>query len=1063
MTLFNSKIIVAAILVLSLSVCMAQPAVPEYEDESVTGVNREKGRSTFWYYSSRDNAIDGGYYKCNDNVSLNGKWKFHFCEKPADRIVDFYKTDYDVSAWKDIDVPGSWPLQGYDKPLYMNHPYEFNTTNPYPYKVPVDWNPVGAYRRNFDVPIGWVDKRIVLHFGAVKSSFYVFVNGQKVGYSQDSKMQAEFDITPYVKAGATNVLAVEVYRFSKGSYLEGQDFWRLAGIKRDVWLYATPKVFLQDFFVKAGLKNDYKDGQFDLSFTLANKSNRNETAEVSVTLLDEKNIPVIDKKNTLKLQKNKTVTQNIAQTISNCKQWNAENPQLYTLLIEVKSPQGTVYSSSKTGFRTVEIKNAQLLINGQYVYVKGANRHEHHPEFGHYIPKESMERDLELIKQFNLNAIRTSHYPADPYFYELCDKYGVYMVDEANVESHGLGAALQNIIDSTRHIACDPGWEAIHLDRMERMFQRDKNHPAVILWSMGNECGDGRNFRKGYEMLHKFDPTRYVQFEQAGTLPHTDVYCPMYMKMENMKNYALSKNATKPLIQCEYSHSMGNSLGNFQDYWDLIESYPLLQGGFVWDFIDQGIENTRNGQRFFDYGGGFGLEHIRNDANFCANGLFNSGRNPNPHAYEAKKVLQGIRVKKSPAGENGFLVVNNYSFINTNKYVMKWSIIKDGHVVESGTLSPAIAPLKSDIVKIPYKTTITVDAEYYINFEFITRQAEGLLPADWVIAYDQLPLNTYQYSPQNNTSIVSPTDDALICRETSDSIIIGGNNGLIVAFDKKKGMLCKYTGNGIDFVRSSMKPDFYRVRIDNDDWDAANDIWMNTSGKITTVTVNVLKEPLKNKKNQFGTITVSVNYTLVAGSEAQNMIYFENMYTIYPDGKIDIANRFTPKYYNGEASMSIPRIGQVVQINGELSNAKWYGRGPWENYADRKTSALVGNYSMPVKDLAYDYIRPQENGYRTDVRWLELTNADGAGLKIKGTPMFCFNAQYTSQANFFTPEGKRIRYTIDMKKEKDYYLNIDYGQKGVGGDNSWGKPVHVEYLVLLRYYEYGYSIEPLIK
>lgn len=1055
----NPKLILLGCFFVSALCVNATSVMSEYEDETVTGVNREEGRSTFWYYSDRANAINGGYYNCKDNISLNGKWKFHFCEKPVDRIVNFYQTEFDVSDWKEIDVPGSWPLQGYDKPLYMNHPYEFNTINPYPYKVPVDWNPVGAYRRNFTIPSGWSDKRIVLHFGAVKSAFYVFVNGHKVGYSQDSKMQAEFDITAYVKTGTENVLAVEVYRFSKGSYLEGQDFWRLAGIKRDVWLYATPKVFLQDFFAKSTLINDYKDGNLDLSLTLRNLSNKIEVPEITVSLLDLENRIVFEEKKTFQLKKNQTVTQSLNAVIKDCKSWNAENPQLYFLMVAVKTKDGITYSSSKIGFRSIEIKNSFLYINGKYVYMKGVNRHEHHPKYGHYIPKETMEKDVEMIKKFNINAVRTAHYPADPYFYELCNQYGVYIIDEANIESHGLGAALQNVIDSSRHIANDTGWEAIHLDRMKRMFQRDKNHPSVILWSMGNECGDGRNFVAGYNMLHKLDPTRFVQFEQAGNLPHTDIYCPMYMKIDLMKNYALSANVTKPLILCEYAHSMGNSLGNFQDYWDLIETYPVLQGGFIWDFVDQGMENFRGGQRFFDYGGGFGQENFRNDANFCVNGLFNPDREPNPHAYEARKVYQNIRVKENQTGEkNSFVIVNNHSFTNTNYYSMKWSVLKDGNIIESGIKTVDVEPLKSRIITVPYQTSITADAEYLINFEFITRSTEGLLPSHWVVAYDQLPLNKPEIK-----CIRPDSEGELHVVETSDSVMIKGANGMLVTFSKTSGALSKFVYSGFDYIKSPMLPDFYRIPNDNDQWDAENNVWLNTAEKIKSVLMDIKKDPVEGEKDLFKKVTVSVKYTLISGEMPQQTVWYDNTYTIYPDGKIEIHNRFNPKYYNGEANMSIPRIGQVVQINGELSNARWYGRGPWENYADRKTSALLGIYAKSVKDLAYDYIRPQENGYRTDVRWLELTNKNGYGIKIEGMPGFCFNAQHTAQKNYYHADGKHIRYTVDMKSENDYYLNIDYGQKGVGGDNSWGKPVHNEYLVLLRYYEYGYSLIPKVK
>lgn len=1042
-----------------LGQAMAFSQKKEYEDESVTGVNRLDGRATFWYYQDKPEAIRGGYDNCPDNISLDGKWKFHFCEKPADRITGFYKQDFDVSDWKEIDVPGSWPLQGYDKPLYMNHPHEFNPYNPYPYAVPTDWNPVGAYRRTFTIPESWGEQRVVLHFGAVKSAFYVWVNGQKVGYSQDSKMQAEFDITPYVQFGKENTVSVEVYRFSMGSYLECQDFWRLAGIKRNVWVYSTPTTYLKDFFADAGLTDDYKEGVLELNVELQNAGSKKQKPEVTYTLLDANNRTVFEEKETIALSKGEIKKLTLKKNIGDCLKWTDETPNLYTLLIGVKDDRGTTYSSGKVGFRRVELKNGQLTVNGMPIYVKGANRHEHHPKLGHYIPTETMRKDVELMKQFNINSIRTCHYPCDPYFYELCDRYGIFVVDEANIESHGLGAALQNVIDPAKHVACDPNWTAIHLDRMERMFQRDKNHPSVIIWSLGNECGDGLNFEKGYAMLKKMDKSRLVQFEQAGTLPHTDIYCPMYMKMENMENYARSADAYRPLIQCEYAHAMGNSLGNFQDYWDLIESYPLLQGGFIWDFVDQGMEAFKDGKRYFEYGGGFGQGHIRNDASFCVNGLFNPDRLPNPHAHEAKKVLQSIRVKKSDIGKNQFVVKNNFSFTNANKYTLVWSLLKNGEPVEQGEMSVNLEPREAGLISVPYKTTIADgDGEYFLNFSFRTKEAEPMLPKGWEVAYDQIALNRAGVL----CAAGNVAGSGLNLAQTDAEINISGDKGLLLTFDKQKGAISAFAYEGFDYVKSPMLPDFWRVNTDNDEWDKENDVWRNSASNTTVTEVTVEPGQLLSKKDKrYSQIVVRMKLKITVSDKPQNTVFFDSDYTVYPNGRIEVSNRFTPLYYNGEANMSIPRIGQSVQINGALSAAEWYGRGPWENYSDRKTSALVAKYGMPVEDMEYDYIRPQENGYRTDVRWLELKSQDGHALKICGAPAFCFNVQQTAKENYFTTEGKPVRSAIDLKRENDYFLNIDLGQKGVGGDNSWGKPVHTEYLMLLRHREYSYSIQPL--
>ncbi len=1050
----SQLLIYVVLCMLGISVSAQQK---EYENPRVTGVNREDGRATFWYYSDKNEALKGGYGNAPDNILLNGKWKFHFCEKPAERLTEFYQTGYDVSAWDDIDVPGSWPLQGYDKPLYMNHPYEFNYVDPYPYRVPAEWNPVGAFRRTVQVPSEWKGKRIVLHFGAVKSAFYVWVNGQEVGYSQDSKMQAEFDVTPYIQYGKENVIALEVYRFSIGSYLECQDFWRLAGIKRDVWLYATSPVFLKDFFVIGDLDKQYKDGLLELSCTLKNTLTRKAPVSISFSLIDKDDKTVWAEKRTVVLSGRKEQSLNLKRMIGGCERWTAETPYLYTLLVGVEEADGkTTYSSCKVGFRKVEVKNARLLVNGVPIYIKGANRHEHHPKYGHYIPRETMKKDIELMKQFNINAIRTCHYPCDPYFYELCDKYGIYVVDEANIESHGLGAALQNVIDPQKHIACDPEWTDIHLDRMNRMFQRDKNHPSVIIWSMGNECGDGLNFIEGYKMLKALDKSRLVQFEQAGTLPHTDIYCPMYMKGEIMKNYALSPDARMPLIQCEYAHSMGNSLGNFQDYWDLIETYPVLQGGFVWDFVDQGMDVYRNGVHYYEYGGGFGQEKIRNDGAFCINGLFSPDRKPNPHAYEARKVLQSLRVRRSKLGEKMFEVTNTFSFTNADKYQLVWNVLQDGHVVESGSIPFALTPRTTGLLTIPYQTILSDQYEYFLNVEFKQKEVDGLLPKGWTVAYDQIPLN------RSAKKITVDTVSQTLTYWENDTVIgIKGERGLNLLFDKQKGGLKSLQYEDFDYLKSSLLPDFWRVNTDNDDWDSENNVWKDAASKMKVLQVTVEPVATVSKRiKQYGQIKVHIKTQFTVSDKPQHTIFFDTDYTVYADGMIRVDNYFTPNYYNGESNMSIPRIGQVANINSELSLAQWYGRGPWENYSDRKTAALVGRYEVPVCELPYNYIRPQENGYRTDVRWLQLKSPDGHTLKVTGEPIFCFNIQFTGQNGYFTKEGTRMRSSVDMVEEKDYYLNIDYAQKGVGGDNSWGKPVHSEYLVLLRYHAYSFWLQP---
>ncbi|MFI3288270.1 MAG: glycoside hydrolase family 2 TIM barrel-domain containing protein [Rikenellaceae bacterium] len=1044
----KSILMLSLLAVGQLAMASTTPPLLEWQDNQVTGVNREEGRATFWYYETEDEALSGGYYNCETNQSLNGEWKFSFATNPDEREADFYKTSYDVSAWDDIKVPGSWPLQGYDRPVYLNHPYEFALQNPYPCVAPTAWNPVGSYRRDFTISKEWKNQRVVLYFGAVKSAFYVWVNGKKVGYSQDSKMQAEFDITPYIKEG-NNTLAVEVYRFSIGSYLECQDFWRLAGIKRDVWLYATPKTFIKDVKVSSPMINDYKDGELTVEVELAALSGSS-TQNVDVELFDAEGNSIYKGSKSAKVSKSKGAIVTLNNLFPGIEPWSAESPNLYTLVVSNGAKgKDKSYMSTKVGFRTVELRNSQLQVNGKPIYVRGVNRHEHHPELGHFVPRETVEKDVELMKKLNINSVRTCHYPADPYFYELCDKYGLYICDEANVESHGLGAAVQAPYDPAKHIADDASWIKIHHNRMERMVQRDKNHPSVIIWSMGNECGDGVVFREGYKMLKEMDPSRLVQFEQAATQPHTDVYAPMYMRMDKVKNYAISNDSYRPLILCEYVHAMGNSLGNFQDYWDLFETYPLLQGGFIWDWVDQAVVDYRDGERFLDYGGAYGYQNERNDGAFCLNGVINADRELNPHAYEAKKVLQALRVKPVVGSDNEFELFNNFSFTNASKYAQSWTLEKNGVAVESGVLNLTTCPLRSERFTVNYTTKLTCDADYYITFNFDTKDVEGYLPKGYTVAYDQLALR--EFKKRNYESVSEGELDV----EENDSEVVISSGDFSVKFSTESGALSGLTLGGFEYVESAMRPDFWRVKVDNDGWSDGEKYWKNAH-KHTTL------EDFEIVENRDGDkiVSVAVIATTLIDIDPKNLTadlqkaYFNTTYTIYPDATIEVMNNFLPTYYHAERDMSLPRIGQLIALSGKLSEAEWYGRGPWENYSDRKTSALVGRYSMPVSEMMYNYTRPQENGYRTDVREFALTSKDGYGIEIEGLPRIGINAQNISKESY-----ESSRNTVDLNKEDKVYLNIDLAQMGVGGDNSWGNPVHVDYRVLMRNYNYGYVIK----
>ncbi|MFR9625960.1 MAG: glycoside hydrolase family 2 TIM barrel-domain containing protein [Rikenellaceae bacterium] len=1048
MNLTNNLLAVG--LLLSIGSATASSNLPEYKDKSVTGVNRLDGRSTFWYYTNREDALKSSYLYHPENISLNGDWAFNFVEKPADRVVNFYEESFDVSGWDKIEVPGSWPLQGYDKPLYMNHKYEFVGKNPaYPAFVPDDWNPVGAYRRDFEIPADWDGKRVVLHFGAVKSSFYVWVNGKKVGYSQDSKMQAEFDITPYIKVGEKNSVAVEVYRFSIGSYLEGQDMWRLAGIKRNVWVYPTEKSYVADFSAATSLTNCYKDGVLDLTIDIAGA--RASKGSISVELLSPEGDAVFSEK----IKSSKAGSYKLSKIVEACQPWSDEFPNLYTLVIGYNDGVNTTYQSSKVGFRSVELKNSQMLVNGMPIRVKGVNRHEHHPKYGHYIPDETTELDIQLMKELNVNAIRTSHYPADPYMYELCDKYGIFVLDEANVETHGLGAALQAYYDPAKHIADDPSWEAIFHDRIIRMYDRDKNHPSVIIWSMGNECGDGSIFRNGYTKLKETDPTRLVIFEQAGTQSHTDIVGPMYMTMDKIRNYSLSNDTYRPLILCEYCHTMGNSLGNFQDYWDLFDNSHNLQGGFIWDWVDQGLEDVRDGERFFDYGGAFGLQGEHNDGAFCLNGIVNPDRVPNPHAYEMKKVYDNVDVSKSRNCVKSFNIRNKFSFTNLSQVKTLWKLTKDGEVVESGELKLDIAANKEATVTVPFETEINCGSEYLITFEFSLPANKDGLKKGHVVAADQL-----QLSAKNTLGFEAEVGAPLYLNQNDKDITVKGNNFTYV-ISAATGRLTSINVAGEEFLKAEAEYDFYRVPVDNDGWDKLAQHWKGAHERVSLVDLDVTGEKL-NKKS-YKSISVTAKSYVAANEKMRLNGDFTTTYTITGDGAIAVDNKFIPTSYHAEQENAMPRLGERYELRGDLKKASWYGRGPWENYSDRKTSAFVGHYTMPTEELSHQYIRPQESGYRTDTRTLTLSNGSGVELNVYAGTLFAFQASHYPKENYFTEAGKPIRNTVDLKREENLFLNVDFGQKGIGGDNSWGNPVHVDYRLLMRSYKYNYVIKPIVK
>lgn len=1010
----------------------------EYEDPKIVGVNKVKPHSLAFLFGNNEDWKNISKEESKNYFSLNGDWSFDWSFNPDERQKNFFEEGYDYSKWGSIAVPRNMEMEGYGVPIYLNHPYEF-TKKPNAPEIPHNWNPVGSYIKEIDLPKGWDAERVLIHFGAVKSAIYLWINGEYVGYSQGSKTPTEWDLTTYLKAGK-NKIAFEIYRFSDGSYLECQDFWRLSGIERDVYLYKMPKVHVSDMRVTADLDDTYLNGKFSSEISFGNLGNKKGTETVTVEISDLSGKTVFTKTKSINIEVNESASLSFETLIRDCDPWSAEEPNLYTLTVSLEEAKKVIVE--KIGFRSVEIRDAQLLVNGKAVLVKGVNRHEHDPKLGHYITKEVMELDVQLIKKLNINAVRTSHYPNDPYFYDLCDKYGLYVVNEANIESHALGAAKQRTYDPLKHIADDPDWELAHLDRVERMFERDKNHPSIIIWSLGNECGDGVNFVKAYNWLKAKD-TRPVQFEQANLKSHTDIFAPMYMKMESMKNYANSIHNYRPLIQCEYAHAMGNSVGNLQDYWDLIESEPILQGGFIWDWVDQGMEKfTDDGKRYFAYGGDFGPDSLRNDNNFCINGLVNPDRELNPHAFEVQYVYQNFKAVAHDLSKKQVAITNEFTFRSFEKLSLKWLVKSNGIELEQGTIALNTLPGETDIIEIPYSKPTNENEEYLLDLKLASNQ-ETFSKEEVVIGYDQIAINR----PLSSNTLIFG-NKKLVVKEEGDRLIIDDKVDFKVAFDINTGEMVSVERAGKEYCTRPLQGDFWRVPTDND----YGSRMVKRLGIWEQAHKNVKFLDIQYSKSETQTAIVKVSYELIDVSSFLNLTY-----EIGAEGAIKVDfGLITPP---NKKLPELPRVGTSIGLNKDYDQITWYGRGPHENYADRKKSAGVGIYKSTVDDFFFSYIRPQESGYRTDVRWFDLSDNEGNGVYVSGYPTVSFNAQYFEKEDFESNVKKQRTHTIDLKKRDYITLNIDYGQMGIGGDNSWGAETHKEYRLIAHEYYYSYQMK----
>lgn len=1035
--------------------------IVDWENPKIFEINKEPAHATFFSFENRLLAFENDRRESTNFISLNGMWKFSWVREPALRPIQFYEEAYDDRNWASFPVPANWEINGYGIPIYVNHPFEFKTKDPTPPDIPDGYNPVGSYRKQFDIPKSWDEKEIFIHFGAVKSAFYIWLNGKKIGYSQGSKLPAEFNLTPYIRQG-TNTLAIEVYRWSDGSYLECQDFWRISGIERDVYLYAIPKVHIRDFFVRAGLDANYTNGELEVDIEIKNSSwNAIGPHSIGIELLDPKNENILSTpiQRSFPIKPNGVFKHTFREKVSSPSQWSAEVPNLYTLLITHKDANGKTVevTSSKIGFRKVEIQKGQLLVNGKAILVKGVNRHEHDPITGHVISKERMLQDIQLLKQFNLNAVRTAHYPNDPYWYKLCDQYGIYVVGEANIESHGM------YYDPKTTLGNNPDWKEAHVDRCLRMVERDKNHPSIIIWSMGNEAGNGVNFFEAYDRMKQRDRTRPVQYERVqyynkatGKTEYdynSDIICPQYPWIKSMVS-AVENNPDRPYIMSEYAHAMGNSVGNFRDYWeDIIPKHKNMQGGFIWDWVDQGLlKVTEKGDTIFAYGGDFGPKGTPSDGNFCLNGIIMPDRRPNPALWEVKKVYQHMDVKPIDISTGKIRIYNNYTFQNSRNLDLSWQVLADGEVTQWG-MNPKIEipPGDSLDVQVPIDMIQPLqNVEYFLNLSFQTNQTTDVIPKGHELAFEQFPLPNDMQKQFVDTN-GSPK---LKMEENELEFIITGKK-ISAKLSKKSGMITSFIYQHTELIQKPLKPNFWRAPTDNDFGARLQKklIMWKTAGE------NLKLKSIELVKKEKSEIVFEVLFEFPEKQISQQINY-----RFFGNGDIVVQNIFDPGGLSDtrqDELPNLPKVGMQMQLPGTYSTMTWYGRGPHESYWDRKAGAPVGLYRGSVSEQFHPYIRPQENGNKTDVRWMLLQNEKGTGLLISAIDEpLSMSAHHFMDDDLDPGLEKAQRHAGELKERDLVTLNIDMKQMGLGGINSWGTLPLPRYSLPCQKYIYSFRLSP---
>ncbi len=1020
----NKKFVGFLLVIFYVGVVSAQ--VNDWENLAVTQINAEKAHATYVPFETlswNNNTLE----KSSLVQFLNGTWKFAYFKNPSLIPSDIHSTKKNNSKWDDTQVPSNWQLQGdgkYDPPVFTNIKYPFEPNPPY---VPKEYNPVGVYKKSFIVPADWDEQQVFIHFGGVQSAMYLWVNGRKVGYHEDGMLPAEFNITNYIKKG-NNELTVQVFNWSDGSYLEDQDFWRLSGIYRDVYIFTTPNVRMRDFSVLPELDEDYKDAELHVAVAIENvREKKNEPYFVRVTLRDAMDNPIM----TLKSE-NFTVQKSVERTISlkgnvtNPLKWTAETPNLYKVGIELVAANGKAVQAFvvHTGFRKIEIKDGLFLVNGQAIKIKGVNRHEFDMHNGRTITSESMIEDILLMKRHNINAVRTSHYPNHPEWYNLCDEYGLYVVDEANVESHGLWANGYYVGEKSE-------WKQAIVERNVNMVLRDKNHPSIVYWSMGNESGWGANFDAAYEEMKKTDPQkRPVHYESqnptyAKVLSRYDIISQMYLSLKDIVRL-FNEDETRPFIICEYAHSMGNSLGNFNKYWDLYYKYPRLQGGFTWDWVDQGLRSKdKNGNEYWN------IINYSDGAN-VNDGLVTPDRRVQPELNELKKIHQNFTVNEIDAITGLISIENRNYFVSTGHVMLNWELIEDGVVVHKGSIDDLqILPQSQKLIQLSYpKNLIKKGKEYFLNVYFVLKQATPWADKGYEVAKEQIRLNLPTHI-HTIGDVLSQTGNLTVSDNKTDLTIKGPD--FSVSFNKKQGSLVSYIKKKRAMFTDPLLPNFWRVPTDNDEGGGNNSFasrWREAG--LDRYTIENNKFTVINQQPNEVKISVVNKLIFKTGSILQT-----TEYTVMSDGSIRVDNNFQVD----EQLPPLARVGMTTSLPKDFNNLEWYGRGSFESYEDRKDAAFVGLWKGKVEDQYFDYVMPQENGNKTDTRWVKVM-AENSSICFRGIPSINFNIQ-----NYADTALNNSKISHKLQRGDKTYVHIDHKQMGLGGDDSWSPRVHQEYVL----------------